>query len=263
MDLTLEPFLVVLLASLVVMSLAWLYQYRTEKAEIVDVCWTFLIGASGVYFAVTLDGDVIRRIFILSSSVCWSFRLGLHILRERLLSGHRDGRYQDLRQNWGSRHQQKFFIFFIVQAFLVAFLSSAHYSAARNLSPIGWFDLIGIGFVIIALFGESISDRQLKEFKRDTNQRGMLCTIGLWRYSRHPNYFFEWLYWISFPFLSYTGSFWMLSFFAPSCMYYLVRYVTGVVPMEARMKLKYGAMYTRYQNTTSEFFLLPVRPMNK
>ena len=255
--LTILPFLIVGSASLLVMLAAWFYQFKTNRAEIVDVCWTFLVGGSGIYFALTLDGDFVRRLVLMLISSAWAYRLGIHLIEDRVASDKEDGRYRDLRNSWGEDHQEKFLIFFAVQAMMVTFLSTAHYAVARNASGLGFHDILAAFVVLVALLGESLADRQLKEFKRNPNNKGKLCSTGLWSYSRHPNYFFEWLYWLSFPLLALYGSFWWLALLSPLFMYYLIRNVTGVKPMEERMRNHYGKEFELYESTTSEFFPVP------
>ncbi len=237
-----------------VMSIGWLYQRFSNRAEIVDVLWTFGTGAAGVWCAVTLDGDPGRRLILGAVIFVWSLRLGIHLVRDRVFTSEEDGRYRDLRESWGSQAHTKFFVFFQIQALLVAFLASAFYSVARNSMPLSYLDFVALFLFIVSLIGESAADAQLRNFRLKSQDRKSICTDGLWRYSRHPNYFFEWLHWLVYPLMAWTGEYWMLSLVSPLLMYYLVRYVTGVPIAEERMLKSRGELFREYRARTSEFW---------
>jgi steroid 5-alpha reductase family enzyme len=113
----------------------------------------------------------------------------------------------------------------------------------------------------IALCGETLADAQLAAFKRNPANRGAVCDRGLWRYSRHPNYFFEWLVWVAF-FVFACGSPWgWISVLCPAVMLHLLLRVTGIPLTEQQALRSRGDAYRRYQQTTSAFFpWFPRRP---
>ena len=125
---------------------------------------------------------------------------------------------------------------------------------AQNESPIGWIDYLGIVVWCLAIAGESLADYQLHQFRQQENTRGQVCQTGLWYYSRHPNYFFEWLHWWSYVCLAITGSWGWLTIFAPLSMLYFILKVTGIPPTEKQALKSRGEAYRRYQQTTSAFF---------
>lgn len=256
----LPPLLIIWSYSTLVMFCAWLYQHKTKRAEIVDICWTILLGISGVFVAAALEGDLTRRVILAVIVFVWSARLGSHLIKDRLFADHEDTRYSDLRSEWGNKSTAKFFVFFMLQGFLVPLFSTAYIAVANNLTSIGILDYIAILIVLVALFGEGIADRQLLQFKKIRADRKLVCNVGLWSWSRHPNYFFEWLHWLSYPLLAITGHFWWLSFASPIFMYYLIRHVTGVKPLEDRMRKHYGQTFIEYERRVSEFFPRP--PLN-
>ena len=114
--------------------------------------------------------------------------------------------------------------------------------------------------------GEALADAQLKSFRTDAVNKGRVCDVGLWRWSRHPNYFFEWLCWLAYPViaistdypLSYPSYPWgFATLLAPLFMYWILVYVTGIPPLEQQMLRSRGDRYRDYQSRTSQFFPLP------
>ena len=111
-----------------------------------------------------------------------------------------------------------------------------------------------------AIVGETVADRQLANWRKDPNNKGRTCRSGLWRYSRHPNYFCEWLMWCAYAALAWPGPLGPVALGAPALLLFLVLKVTGIPPTEARALASRGADYRRYQRTTSAFVPWPPRP---
>jgi steroid 5-alpha reductase family enzyme len=111
----------------------------------------------------------------------------------------------------------------------------------------------------VSLLGESAADRQLQRWRAEPENRGRTCRSGMWRLSRHPNYFFEWLHWLSYPLLGLGLHQGELLWLAPLGMFLLMRFVTGVPPAEAQALRSRGDDYRAYQRETSAFFPLPRR----
>jgi steroid 5-alpha reductase family enzyme len=115
--------------------------------------------------------------------------------------------------------------------------------------------------LLAAIAGEALADGQLRQFRADPGNRGRVCDIGLWGWSRHPNYFFEWLGWVAYPLLAIDlrgdYPFGWLALSAPAFMYWLLVYVSGVPPLEQQMLRSRGAAYREYQGRVSAFFPLP------
>ncbi|MBN9136170.1 MAG: DUF1295 domain-containing protein, partial [Phyllobacterium sp.] len=114
---------------------------------------------------------------------------------------------------------------------------------------------------LVALAGEAIADWQLKRFSRNPANRGKICDTGFWRWSRHPNYFFEWLSWVAYVLIAadFDGDYvhgW-LTLAAPVLMYVLLRHVSGVPPLEEHMLASRGQAFRDYQRRTSIFFPKP------
>lgn len=241
-----------------VMSVLWLVQKQRGDAGIVDVAWGLGVGCLGVLFAVmSFDGDQTRRFVVGAMVLLWALRLSLHIAL-RLMRLPEDGRYQTLKGEWGIHAQRNLFFFFQLQAFWSVLFAMPILLSARNPLPFGGVaDFIGLGIWLLALGGEALADRQLSTFRQDLANKGQVCRAGLWRYSRHPNYFFEWLHWWAYVCLAIGADWGWLSVGGPVCMLYFLLKVTGVPPTEAQALKSRGDAYREYQRTTSVFFPWP------
>ena len=164
-----------------------------------------------------------------------------------------------LRQVWGDRAPVYFFLFFQVQALLVVTFALPFLLVAHNPSPLSIWDGLGAGIFAVAVIGESVADRQLARFRRDPRNRGRTCASGLWRYSRHPNYFFEWLHWWTYVGLAAGATYGWMTVAAPLIMLVFILFITGIPPTEAQAIKSRGQAYVDYQGTTSAFFPWPPR----
>jgi steroid 5-alpha reductase family enzyme len=154
----------------------------------------------------------------------------------------------------------KFFVLFQFEAVLDLVLAIPFLLIVINPRPELWpIEIIGILIWITGLIGETIADSQLKKFKSAPQNKGKTCDVGLWNYSRHPNYFFEWVMWVGY-FVFALGSAWgPISIICPIIMYYFLIHVTGVPAAEAQSLASRGEEYRRYQQSTSMFIPLPKR----
>ncbi len=254
-----DPWLLLLggwAAAAALMAIFWLAQLRTGDAGIVDVVWSVAVGLLAILFAWLADGHPSRRILLGVLVGIWSLRLGGHLLT-RVMQLPEDGRYQRLRAEWGDRAQRNLFLYFQVQAVWGVLFAIPLLVAARNPRPLGALDAAGVAIWLVALVGESLADRQLGRFRRDPANRGRVCRDGLWRYSRHPNYFFEWVHWWAYPLLAWSAPAGWVALLGPLVMLYFLLKVTGVPPTEANALASRGDAYREYQRTTSVFFPWP------
>lgn len=238
--------------SVLVMSLVWLMQWRTRNAGHVDVAWALMLGSAALAFGWFAQGDVATRLTVAVLGGIWGFRLGLHLLH-RVLREPEDGRYAYLRAHWQG-HQGKFFGFFMVQALFVVLFATPMLAAAQNPTPLDVPHLVAaVAIWCLALGGESIADAQLDAFRRDPANRGKTCRSGLWRYSRHPNYFFEWLHWFAYVVLALGSPLFAWSWIGPAVMLVALNWLTGIPFVEAQSLRSRGDDYRDYQRTTSRF----------
>lgn len=243
-----------------VMAVLWRVQLRTGEADNVDLGWTVGLGVAAVLYAFGLEqGLPERRLLVAGLAVLWSGRLALH-LGERVREPGEDGRYARLRSEWGRDAPWRFLRFYQIQAVSVPLIAGQFMLAM--LHPAGelriW-DALGALVVLVSVGGEALADRQLAAWKRDPANRGRTCRRGLWRYSRHPNYFFEWLHWTGYSVIAVGWAWWPATLVVPLVMYVLVRYVTGIPPTEAQSVRSRGEDYRKYQRTTNAFFPGPTR----
>lgn len=248
----------------VAMAIAWLVQQRTGNSGWVDAFWTFSVGITGAIAALSAfpgQQDGLRALLVAALVTAWSLRLGLHIV-QRTVGMDDDPRYAKMREEWGDDAPRQMFLLLQIQALvsipLVLSIAVAAWNTAR---PAGWQDVVAVAILGIAIAGEGIADTQLRRFARNPSNRGKVCNAGLWRWSRHPNYFFEWLVWLAYPIfaINMDGSYaWgWIAITAPLCMYWLLTRVSGIPLLEEHMEAKYGDPYREYQRTTSSFFPLP------
>jgi steroid 5-alpha reductase family enzyme len=166
---------------------------------------------------------------------------------------------------WGAAFQKRMFAFLMIQAAAAALLTLSMFVAARNPAPaLRLADWAGIAILAVAIAGEGVADGQMRRF-RDRAQKGAVCDTGLWGWSRHPNYFFEWLGWCAYPVMAINIDWWpgWIALTGPVFMFWLLRYVSGVPPLEDAMLRSRGARFAEYQRRVSAFFPLPPRHEEK
>ena len=238
---------------------AWLRQRQTRNAGLVDVLWTGSVGGLGVTWCLLGSGWAPRRGLVAALVGLWAVRLAAH-LAHRVLSEPEDGRYRRMRESFGERFDALMVAFFQAQALLAVLLSLPMLVLAQAPEA-GWraTDAVAVGLWIVSWAGESLADRQLAAFRARPENRGRTCREGLWAWSRHPNYFFEWLHWLVYPLLGLGLEAGWTLWLAPLAMLYLVLKVTGIPPTEEQSLRSRGDDYRAYQRTTSAFFPLPPR----
>jgi steroid 5-alpha reductase family enzyme len=246
-----------------IMAGAWALQRATGNSGWVDAVWSFGLGVAGLVLALVpgIEAPSTRQVVVAALIALWSLRLGLYIA-QRSKHGPEDARYAALRREWGPEFEKRLFVFLQIQAAAAALLGLSMMLAAHNPAP--WprlLDFAGIAVLIIAVAGEGLADEQLRRFKADSANKGRVCDAGLWGWSRHPNYFFEWLGWVAYPLLAIDlsgGWYWgWLAVSGPAFMYWLLVYVSGIPMLEKQMLQSRGPAYTAYQARVSPFFPLP------
>ncbi|MCR5878905.1 DUF1295 domain-containing protein [Phenylobacterium sp. J367] len=250
-----------LLALTGVMVAAWAFQRRKANGGWTDVFWTFGTGAACVVAALLpWEAPTARQIIVATLAGLWGARLGLHMQRRVARAPEEDRRYAGFRRDWGPDFQRRMLQFALSQAPCGAVLAAAVHVAAHNPAPFGRLqDFAGLLLFALAWSGESLADAQLARFKADPANRGAIADVGLWAWSRHPNYFFEWLTWTAYVPLAvapgYPQGWWSLA--APVLMFVLLNYVSGVPPLERAMRASRGPRFDAYAARTSRFIPLP------
>jgi steroid 5-alpha reductase family enzyme len=260
MNIYLQPLLA--LGSLAALfAIAFLVCRRLDNYGFVDVVWSYAFGLIAGFYALVGQGWPTRRALLALLVCAWSLRLGTHLL-VRLAKHHpsEDPRYDAMRKRWSGQVERRMATFFQQQAASVVVLGVPFLLIATNprpgLAPLEW---AALALWCVAVLGEALADAQLAAFKRAPGSRGQVCRRGLWRYSRHPNYFFEWLIWMSYGLFALAAPWGWLGLIAPAAILYLLLRVTGIPLTEQQTVLSKGAAYVRYQKSTNAFFPWPPR----
>lgn len=247
----------ILIGSLAVcgmMLVLWLIHFPLRNAAIVDAGWAGGLALLSVLYAVMGSGWAERRVTIASMATAWGLRLALYLLLTRVIGQTEEGRYVELRRQWRTNIPLKFLLFFEFQAVLCVVLATPFLLASQNPAPtFSVFEYIAVALWAVAIAGEITADMQLNAFKSDAANRGKTCRAGLWKYSRHPNYFFEWLIWVAFCLFAIDSKYGYLALFPPALMLYFLFRVTGIPATEAQALRTRGEDYRLYQQTTSAF----------
>jgi steroid 5-alpha reductase family enzyme len=237
----------------------WLVQRRTRNAGIVDVGWALSFAIVAIVFAATATSDVAAWLPIALVIVAWSVRLGGYLITRGAATGPEEGRYVELRRAWAPTAQRAFFVFFQAQAALVAVLATAFVMPFLATPSATWPRVVGALVSALALAGETVADLQLARWRRDPQNRGKVCDAGLWAWSRHPNYFFEWCVWLGYAIYGLAFGGWGAIALAPQAIILASIFgITGIPPTEAQALRSRGDAYRAYQERVSRF--IPRRP---
>jgi steroid 5-alpha reductase family enzyme len=238
----------------VLMFILWLLHFPLRNAAIVDVGWVMGIALLAMIYAVHAVGYWRRTLFLSLMVLIWGLRLGFHLLFTRVNGQPEEGRYVELRRKWGSNIGLKFLLFFEFQALLCGVLSLPFLVAMHDPSKSPpEFENWGLGIWVVAFFGEMIADLQLKRFKQNPQNKVRVCNVGLWRYSRHPNYFFEFFIWVSFAIVALPAQYGYLGLISPALILFFLFRVSGIPATEEQAIRSRGEAYRKYQRSTSAF----------
>jgi steroid 5-alpha reductase family enzyme len=241
-------------AMVVLMLVLWSVQVVFRNASIADVGFCAGLIAVVLWYARHASGETERKLLVVFMVCVYAGRLGLFLLFNRVIGKAEDARYQAVRRSWGAWEQAKMFGYFQVQAAAVAAFSLPFLVLIQNpRPPFSFFELGGFIIWIAAISGEAAADRQLARFRAQPWNRDRVFRDGLWYYSRHPNYFFEWLHWWSYVVMAIGAPGWPLTLIGPAGMGWALLRVTGIPLAEQQALKKRGAEYRQYQQTTNAF----------
>lgn len=232
----------------------WLHQLRSGDATAVDAGWAVSLALLAALYAALGPGDLSHRVLIAFMGGVESLRVAWLVIGR--IGEEEDTRYQELRRRWRERgrEQRSFFVFYQAQAFLAFVLATpflvVSFNRAGSLEPLEW---AGAALWVAAASLEAVADLQLKSYKADPANKGKTMREGLWRYSRHPNYFFQWLTWVAYALVALAAPWGWIALLAPAIMLYLILFVTGIPPAEESSLRSRGDDYRRYQKETSAF----------
>lgn len=232
-------------------TLAWLIQLRTRNAGLVDAIWAWTLGLLAVFYAaVGTAPDEVRLLLALMGGL-WGLRLGTHLF----IRNHgkpEDWRYARFRKDWGINANFNMFWFFQFQNLFTLLLSASAFLviAYRAEAPSSLAISAAITLWLVSVIGEALSDRQMEHFRANPANKGRVCRDGFWRYSRHPNYFFECVHWLAYVPLALCAPYGWASLAAPVVMAALLMKLSGVPLLEAEMAQRKPG-YAEYIRTTS------------
>jgi steroid 5-alpha reductase family enzyme len=241
------------------MAALWVVQVRIKDASHVDVAWAIGIACVATVYALLADGDPAHRVAAAALASIWGWRLGLYLFLNRVWRKPEDGRYQALRAKWGANANRNFFLFFQFQAVFVVFFSIPYLLICLDpADALGAIEWLGIAVWAVGNSGAIVADRQLASWRADPAHRGLTARHGLWAWSRHPNYFFEWVTWCGVAVVATTAPWGWVAWIVPAGLLFLLFRVTGIPATEAQA-LRSRSDYAEYQRTTSAFVPLPPR----
>jgi steroid 5-alpha reductase family enzyme len=244
--------------SAIAMAGVWYFSMRVRNVGYVDVAWAGLMAVAALLAGALSDGATLPRTLTALAGAAWGARLCIHLLH-RVMHEEEDGRYRALRERWNGS-PARFFVFFQAQAVVVALFALPFAAAAGNPTGVAtpWI-ILAILVWLAAVGGEALADAQLADHRADPANRGKTCRRGLWAWSRHPNYFFEWLHWFTYVLLAVGAPHAWLSWLGPIVMLAFLYRVSGIPWTEQNALRSRGEDYARYQREVSAFLPLPPR----
>lgn len=232
------------------MCLFWLWYKRLQNPSVVDVGWASALTLSGVIYLLS-NPITAKTVVFCILLIIWGERLGFYLWFTRIHRGIVDKRYTQLSNSWSDK-PMGFFLNFQLQGLLIFIVATPWYfTGLASTNPFSFLDMLGVLLVIGGLIGETIADHQLSQYKK--NPTGSICQIGLWQYSRHPNYFFEWLVWCGFALFGLAHSAGYIGFISPIALYLIMNFITGPMTEAGSIQAR-GQAYLDYQKSTPMFF---------
>jgi steroid 5-alpha reductase family enzyme len=251
----LTPVLASLFACCAIMCLVWVWAVSIKNGGVVDIFWSLNFPVIAAILLIIAPGFSTRVYLLCGMIILWGLRLGTHLGFRVIRHLHEEeGRYAQLRKEWAPHADRRLFWFFQAQAVSNVLLAIPFFIVTANTETgLSVFEYAAMILWCISLAGETLADHQLDEFKKDPQNRGKVCDKGLWYYSRHPNYFFEWMIWVSYFVFALGSPLGYIAILSPAIILYLLLNVTGIPATEEQSIRSKGHLYKNYQKTTSAF----------
>jgi len=255
MSMFVSTILICLAVCCLVMLVIYLWAYNINNAGVVDIFWAFNFSIIAIFLYFLGDGLQERKILLCSMLLIWSMRLGIYLLIR--VGSHLDveeGRYKKMREEWGASVNSKLFLFFQAQALSNIYLAIPFFLIVFNKKEgLSILEYTGAVVWAISIIGEALADNQLKQFKKNPDNKGKVCDAGLWNYSRHPNYFFECMIWVGYFLVALDADYGWIGVLSPLTITLLLFRITGIPLTEQQAIRSKGDAYKEYQRTTSMF----------
>jgi steroid 5-alpha reductase family enzyme len=233
------------------MSVVWVLYRLIKNPSVVDSSWSIGLMMSGFIYLLSTPFTS-RNILVVILLSLWSLRLAGFLWYTRVHKGHIDKRYTEISNNWKISKSLGFFLNFQLQGWLIFIISFVFYLIGTSVNAnITLLDIIAVIIVFTGIVGETTADLQLYKYKE--KKLGGVCNNGLWNYSRHPNYFFDWSTWLGFSIFSFQSKYGYLGLISILVLYIIFTKITGPLTERGSVKSR-GKNYIDYQKQTSMFF---------
>ena len=253
----LNAFFVTVVIVVLAKTFAWWLQVKTQNGGLVDSVWAVTLGGLATFYALVGTSPVEGRALLAMMGGAWGLRLGWHLWR-RNWGKPEDFRYAQFRQEWGDAVNVKMFWFFQFQNIFTLMLSASAFIAVAYRADAAphWACWLAVVIWLVAVAGEALADAQMERFRSNPAHKGQVCREGLWRYSRHPNYFFECLHWLAYVPLAMGAPHGWVTLIAPLVMAFLLVKLSGMPMLEKDMAARKPG-YAEYVRTTSALIPWP------
>ena len=253
----LNAFFITVVIVVLAKTFAWLLQVKTRNGGLVDSVWAVTLGGLAVFYAAVGTAPPAVRLLLALMGGLWGLRLGWH-LWQRNWGKPEDFRYAQFRREWGDAVNARMFWFFQFQNIFTLLLSASAFIvvAYRPDAASPWASALAVAIWFAAVIGEGIADSQMERFRGNPAHKGQVCRDGLWRYSRHPNYFFECVHWLAYVPLAITAPQGWVTFIAPLVMAFLLVKLSGM-PMLEKDLIARKPGYADYVRSTSALIPWP------
>lgn len=245
-------FLIAIAVIIFHMSLIWLWYRHTKNPSVVDVGWASGLTIIGMLYLYTSPIST-KKIILSLVLLIWGLRLAGYLWYTRIRPNLLDKRYTQLSNKWKISKPLGFLLNFQFQGLLIGIVSLPWYfiSQLSPESPVSIIDSLLILIAVLSITMESLADFQLQSFK--TRHAGKVCDVGLWFYSRHPNYFFEWVTWCAFAGFAFSAPLGWLAWISPLALFVIMTRITAPLTENSSIESR-GELYLHYQKSTPVFF---------
>ncbi len=237
------------------MSAWFMYAWIAKRNDVADFAWGVGFPALAIILMQLNQSSSVRGLILTLLVTIWGLRLALHIY-PRLLKKDEDFRYAQMRKAWGKWATIRSYLqVFMLQGLFLLMISASTMVVINSEGTLSWINYLGIAVWIFGFYFEAVGDHQLTQFIKNPANKGKLMTTGLWKYTRHPNYFGEVVQWWGLWLLVIGAEYWQFAVISPLTISILIYFVSGIPLLEK--KYQDNKEYQKYAKKTPKFFPLP------